>query len=68
MDMSYSKPGKIVKDREAWRGAVHGVRHDLATEQQQFGRVLNSWKTKLNFVCTWVFRLRFLLSAPVLTL
>ena len=69
MDMSFSKPGKIVKDREAWRGAVHGVRHNLATEpQQQFGRVLNSWKTKLNLVCPWVFRLRFLLSTPVLKL
>ena len=37
MDMSLSKLRKIVKDREAWNAAVHGVtkRHDLATEQQQ---------------------------------
>ena len=29
----------IVKDREAWRAAAHGVarvRHHLATEQQQY--------------------------------
>ena len=35
--MSVSKLQEIVKDREAWRAAVHGVtvRHDLATEQQR---------------------------------
>ena len=25
MDMSWSKPQEMVKDREAWRAAVHGV-------------------------------------------
>ena len=25
MDMSLSKPREIVKDREAWRAAVHGI-------------------------------------------
>ena len=26
MDMSFSKPWEIVKDRKAWRAAVHGVK------------------------------------------
>ena len=36
MDMSLSKLQEMVKDRETWRAAVHGVsksRHDLAIEQ-----------------------------------
>ena len=35
MDMSLSKFRETVKDREAWRAAVHGVTkvgHDLVTE------------------------------------
>ena len=38
MDTDLSKLPEIVKDREAWRAAVHGAqtaRHDQATEQQQ---------------------------------
>ena len=33
MDMSLSKLREMVKDREAWCAVVHGVGHDLATEQ-----------------------------------
>ena len=36
VDMSLRKLREIVKDREDWGAAVHGVtvRHDLATEQK----------------------------------
>ena len=36
MDMNLSKPQETVKDRGAWRAAVHGVtnRHNLGTVQQ----------------------------------
>ena len=37
--MSWSKLREIVKDREAWRGAVCGVEkswRDLVTEQQEW--------------------------------
>ena len=38
MDISLSKLREMMKDREAWRGAVHGsqrVGHDQTTEQQK---------------------------------
>ena len=46
MDISLSKLQQIVKNREAWHAAAHGVegvRHDLVTEQQQ--HMLDSIKT-----------------------
>ena len=35
MDMNLSKLREIVEDKGAWRAAVHGVRHNSVTEQQQ---------------------------------
>ena len=35
MDMILSKLRVIVEDNGTWHAAVHGMRHDLATEQQQ---------------------------------
>ena len=35
MDMNLGKLWEMVRDREAWWAAVHRIRHDWATEQQQ---------------------------------
>ena len=46
MNMNLSKFWEIVNDRGAWHAAVHGltVRHDLATEQQQQIKILQTKK------------------------
>ena len=45
----------MVKDREAWCAAVHGVRHDLVTEQQQ-----ESYTNKLYRGCDLLFLASFI--------
>ena len=44
VDMNLSKLWEIVKDRKTWCAGVHrlqGIRHDLATEQQQINNSLH---------------------------
>ena len=51
MDINLSKLWEIVKDREAWHAAVHGVTWDLATEQQQQTMETILMSEELNLVC-----------------
>ena len=52
-DVSSSKHEKTVKDRGAWRAAVHcspGVRYDFVTNNKKFSSV-GHWYHKLQDVC-----------------
>ena len=49
MDMNLSQLWKIVKDREAWRAAVHGVT-ESETQQQNFVEQQNLLNFSL-FIC-----------------
>ena len=45
VDINLSKLQEMVKDREAWSSAIHGIGHDLVTEQQQ--KCVTSLKFKI---------------------
>ena len=59
VDMDLSKPWGTVKDREAWRAAVHRVTegHDGATEQPQQRRAVEALRN--HFHPLYTVRTRF---------
>ena len=68
-DLNLSQLQKIVKDREAWHAAVHGVKkiqHNLAIKQQHQILAIVSLETQTVPIMTWEFfqpsRLLILLS------
>ena len=46
INMSLSKLWEIVKDREAWSAAVHGIRQDEGTKQQQTANQIHTANCK----------------------
>ena len=51
MNMDLGKLGKMMRDREAWHIAVHGVKrvwHDWATERQQQNKIKTDNKNRIH--------------------
>ena len=48
MDVSFNKFREMVKDREAWRSAVHGVAksQDFATDRTELSELINNSKAQ----------------------
>ena len=57
MDMSLSKLGEMVKDREAWRAAVDGVSKSQTR--------LSTWKTTIDYALQSMFGLTAFQRAAV---
>ena len=48
IDINLSKLQEVMKDMEAWHAAVHGVGHNLVTEQQSPAMISYSPQSKGN--------------------
>ena len=66
VDVSLSKLQEIVKDREAWCAAVHGVTISQtwqATEQQEH-KILELWRFTSSILASWGFNCLLALGQP----